>query len=269
MRKSLRRERVRERACVRDDLGGVGAEVGLLGFVEGDRLGRDHVHQRPALQTREHGLVDRRRVFGATEDGARARPAQRFVGRERHDVGHGQWRRVRAARDETGDVRGVDHQQRADVVGDRTERLEVDDARVRRGARDDQLRVLAFRQFTDRVVVEGLVGIVDPVRDEVVEAAAEVHGGTVREVATLVEPHPHDLVARLQHGEEGGHVRVRAGVRLDVRVLGAEQFARALPREVLGVVDDEVAAVVPLPGIALRVLVGEHRTLRLEHGAAT
>ena len=37
--------------------------------------------------------------------------------------------------------------------------------------------------------------------------------------------------------------------------------------ELLGLVDDEVAAVVPLGRIALRVLVGEHRALRLEHGA--
>src|SRR5262249_62154226 len=34
---------------------------------------------------------------------------------------------------------------------------------------------------------------------------------------------------------------------------------------VLGVVDDVVAAVVALAGVALGVLVGEHRALRLEH----
>ena len=34
--------------------------------------------------------------------------------------------RVRPAGDEAGDVRDVDHQQRADVVGDRTEGVEVD-----------------------------------------------------------------------------------------------------------------------------------------------
>ena len=38
-------------------------------------------------------------------------------------------------------------------------------------------------------------------------------------------------------------------------------------REVLGVVDDEVAAVVALGRVALGVLVGEHRALRLEHRA--
>ena len=153
---------------------------------------------------------------------------------------------MRAAGDQPRDVRGVDHQQRADVVGDRSERLEVDDPRVRGRARDDQLRVLPLRELADRVVVERLLRVVDAVRDEVVEAAAEVDRRTVGEVAALVQAHAHDLVARLQHREERGHVRVRAGVRLHVRVVAAEQLERALPREVLGVVDDVVAAVVPL-----------------------
>ena len=83
------------------------------------------------------------RVLLAAEDRAGARAAQRLVRGERDDVGVRDRRRVRAAGDEPGDVRGVDEQQRADLVGDRAERREVDDARVRGGAGDDQLRPLA------------------------------------------------------------------------------------------------------------------------------
>ena len=44
-----------------------------------------------------------------------------------------------AAGDEPGDVRGVEHEQRADLVGDLAERARVDDARVGGGAGDDDL----------------------------------------------------------------------------------------------------------------------------------
>ena len=115
------------------------------------------------------------------------------------------------------------------------------------------------------VVVEGLGVAVDAVRHEVVELPAEVHRRPVREVAALVETHPHDLVARLEQREEGRHVRVGTRVRLHVGVLGAEQLAQALPSELFGFVDDEVAAVVALGRIALGVLVREHRALRREH----
>ena len=64
-------------------------------------------------------------------------------------------------------------------------------------------------------------------------------------------------------------VRVGAGVRLHVGVLGAEELLAPVAGEVLGVVDHVVAAVVALGRIALGVLVGEHRALRLEHRAAT
>ena len=63
-----------------------------------------------------------------------------------------------------------------------------------------------------------------------------------------------------EHGHEDGHVRLRAGVRLDVGVLGAEELLRALDRERLGDVDELAAAVVALARIALGVLVGEDRT---------
>ena len=48
---------------------------------------------------------------------------------------------MHAGGDEPGDVRDVGEQVRADRVGDRTKTREVDDARVRRVAADDQLRL--------------------------------------------------------------------------------------------------------------------------------
>ena len=70
----------------------------------------------------------------------------------------------------------------------------------------------------------------------------------VREVAAVVEAQRHERVARLHHGGVDGHVRLRARVRLDVRVLGAEQLLRAVDRELLDLVDDLAAAVVAAPG---------------------
>ena len=92
-----------------------------------------------------------------------------------------------------------------------------------------------------------------------VEAAADVDRRAVGQVAALVQAHAEDGVAGVEHGQVGGQVGVGAGVGLDVGVLGAEQLAGPPPGQVLDLVDDAVAAVVPLAGVALRVLVGEHR----------
>ena len=71
---------------------------------------------------------------------------------------------------------------------------------------------------------------------------------------------------RQQRVVDGG-VGLRAGVRLDVRVLGAEQRLGAVDRELLGDVDPLAAAVVAPSGVALGVLVREHRALAFEHRA--
>ncbi len=78
-------------------------------------------------------------------------------------------------------------------------------------------------------------------------------------MATVVERHPHDRVARIEHRHVRGVVGLGPGVRLDVGVLGAEQLLGAVDRELLGDVDLLAAAVVALARVALGVLVGEHR----------
>jgi hypothetical protein len=54
-------------------------------------------------------------------------------------------------------------------------------------------------------------------------------------------------------------------VGLDVGVLGPEEVLGPLAGELLGLVDDLVAAVVPLAGVALAVLVGEDGPGRSQH----
>ncbi len=265
MRKPSCRESGRQGTGVRDDVGRVLAEGRLARLPERNRLGRDDVHERAALQAGEHGLVDARRVLSTRQDRAGSRSAQRLVGRERDDVGVWHRRRVRAAGNQTRDVRSVDEQHRADLVGDRPERHEVDRARICRRARDDQPRTLAHGQVADHVVVEHLGVVVDAVRDEVVHTTAEVDRRSVGEVTALIQAHPHHLVARLQQGHEGGLVRVGTGVRLHVCVLGAEELTRTRAGQTLGFVDHEVAAVVTLSRVTLRVLVREHRALRFDH----
>ena len=80
----------------------------------------------------------------------------------------------------------------------------------------------------------------------------------------MVQLHAEDAVARLEQRVVHGGVGLRAGVRLDVHVLGAEQLLRAVDRQALGHVHVLAAAVVAPAGVALGVLVGEHRPLAVE-----
>ena len=106
----------------------VGLEVGLQRLAERDRLGGDDVHQRAALQAGEDRRVDLLRdglVVG--QDHAAARAAQGLVGGGGDDMGMAERGGVHARRDEAREMGHVDHEQRADLVGDGAEAGEIDD----------------------------------------------------------------------------------------------------------------------------------------------
>ena len=158
---------------------------------------------------------------------------------------------------QAGDVRHVHHERRTHLLGNRAERRKIDDPRVRAGSRNDHLGPGRQRLASQGVVVDPTVLLPHPVVHDVVHLAAEVHGGSVGEVAAMAEIHPHDAVARLQEREVPGHVGLRPGVRLHVGVVGPEQRLRPVTREVLCDVDDLTTAVVPASGESLGVLVRE------------
>src|SRR5690606_23770117 len=94
----------------------------------------------------------------------------------RHRVG------IRAAGHQAGVVGNVDHQQRAVVVGDAGQPLEVDMQGIGGGAGHDQLGLVLLGKLLDLGVVEHFVGV-QAVRDEVVQLAGGIDRGAVRQVA--------------------------------------------------------------------------------------
>ena len=141
--KPARFQRLGQRLGVLDDVFGVDLERRPQRLAERDRLGGDHMHQRAALQAREHRRVDLLgELLVVGEDHAAARPAQRLVRGRGDDMRVRERARMRAAGDESGEMRHVDHQIGADLVGDLAEALEIDDARIGRAAGDDDLRLV-------------------------------------------------------------------------------------------------------------------------------
>ena len=139
-------------------------------------------------------------------------------------------------------------------------------ARVRRGAGDDELRTMLLGEALHRVVVDRLGFRMNSVRHDIEVTPAVRERVTVREVSTVRQVHSHDRVARLQHGEINGHIRLRARVRLNVHVLGAEELLRAIDRQTLDDVGRSTTAVVSPSRVSFCVLVREHRAGRGEHG---
>src|SRR5438445_7527785 len=256
--KTRLRKRCGERARVHADLLRVGLELGRRGLLQHDRLRGDHVHERAALNVGEDRAVDRLRELRVREDHAAAWTAEGLVRRRRHDLRVADRSRVLPRRDETGEVRHVHEEQRLDRVGDLPQPREIEDARIRRRAGDDELRAVLLRDPLELVVIQHLVVLANSVRGEVVELAREVHRRAVRQVTALMEGETQHRVSRFEDRGVRGHVRLRAGMRLDVGVRRAKERFCTLDRERLGAVAPLAPAVVAAAGVALRVLVREN-----------
>ncbi len=171
-----------------------------------------------------------------------------------------------------GDVRGED---RADLVGDLAERLEVERSRIGGGAGPEDLRPVLLRELSHLVHVDAVILAAHAVRHALEVLARDRDGVAVREVAAGREAEAHHDVARLAEGEVHGEVRraARVGLHVDVDVVDravrrlAEEGAEACDRELLDLIDDLLALVVALPRVALGVLVREAGAGRLHHRA--
>ena len=253
--------------AVLDDLLGVALLLGEHPLAEDDGLRRDDVLERTALHAREYGGVESLGPLLLAENHAAARTAEGLMGRRGDEIGVRNGRGMGAARDETGDMGHVDEHDAACLVADLADALEVDRARIGRCARKKNLGLHFHRKLLDLIVVERLGLGINRIRDDVVYLAREVDGRAVRKVTALIERHRKNRVAGLDRREVNGHVGRRAAVGLDIGVIGAEKFARALAGELLGRVDGETAGIPALARIALGVLVHKYGAGRLAAGA--
>ncbi len=209
---------------------------------------------RPALDAREHAPVDLLGQLLLAQDQRAARAAQALMRGGRHDIRVRNGAGVHARHNEARDMRDIGHEARLDAPGDLRESLPVDDARVGRGASDDQLRPVLLRQRGDSVVIEEFGLRIHAVVHEVVELAREADRAAVRQVTALAQLHAHHRVAGLEQGEVHGHVGRAARIRLNVGVLRSEQLLGAVDGELLDVVDEADALVIPSPRITFGVL---------------
>ena len=223
------------------------------------------MHQRSALEAGKDGLIHGRGELLLTEDEPGARAAQRLVRGGGDDVGVLAGIGMQARGDQARDMRHVHHEQRAHRIGDLAEAREIQHARISAGAGQDHLGLVLLGQARELVVIDALVVFAHAVGHDVVSLAGEVELVAVGQVAAVREVHAQDGVAGLQHRGVSGLIGLRAGMRLHVGVLGAEQLLGAVARQVLHDVGELASAVVAFAGIAFGVLVGEDAAGGFQH----
>jgi hypothetical protein len=102
-----------------------------------------------------------------------------------------------SARDQAGDMGDIGDEDRLGLAGDLREGLELNCARDRGAAAEDQLRALAQRQVADLIEI-GPTGVAaDPVLNRAEPPPGDRDVPAVRQVPAHRHRHPHHCVAGL------------------------------------------------------------------------
>gem|GEM_PF-5011520 len=164
---------------------------------------------------------------------------------------------MHAGSHQTGDVGHVHQQEGTHLIGDRTQRREINEAAVGASPRHDHLRAELPRLLGDRIVVH-LLGIpIDPIVGRLVQLAGEADARTMGKMPAHAEVEPKDLVANTQQSGVDAQVGLSAGVGLHIDVLGPEERLGPIDGQLLDLVHHLAPAVVAMSWIALGVLVVE------------
>ena len=219
----------------------------------------------PALHAGEQRAIQILGVLGAAQHEPATRTAQRLVRGGGHEVRVRNRARMNLRGHEAGDVGHVGDDRRADRRADAGDPGKIDDPRIRARTHHDHLGLVLVREPLHLLVVDALVLFADAVRNDRIELAGEVERMTVRQMSAVRQVHAEHRVSGLEQGEIDRHVGLRAGVRLHVGVLGAEELFRARDGQRFGDIHELAASVIALARIPLGVLVREDRARRIEH----
>ena len=171
-------------------------------------------------------------------------------------VGHGG--RVQPRRHKARDVGHIHPQVSPHLVGNGAEARKINHPGVGGRTRDNHAGLALLSNALHLVIVDDAGVFVHAIGHHFEILAGKIHRAAVGEVPAVIQIHAQNRVAGLAQGHIDGVVGLGARVGLDVGEFRPKQLARPLNGQVFRNVHALAAAVIPLAGVALGILVGEH-----------
>ncbi len=121
------------------------------------------------------------------------------------------------ARHKAGEVRHIDHEPGAYPIGNGAKPGKIDELRIGRSTRDNQLWPVFIRQPLNLIHVDAVAVAANIICDRPKPFAGKVHRGAVGEMSAGRQIQAHKPVAGLQKCEKYRLIGLRAGMGLHIR----------------------------------------------------
>ena len=160
--------------------------------------------------------------------------------------------------DEAGGVGYISHYQRFNLICYGADAGIVPIAAIGRSATDDQFGFVLERLLLHVVIIYEAIFFLYAIEDGIVELAGEIDRGAVGEVATHAQIEAENGVSRLKAGKHDSRIRLSAAMGLDVSVFYPKYFFSPVDCELLTLVHNLTATIIPLAGVSFCVFIGHY-----------
>ena len=196
----------------------------------------------------------------ADDDGTATGSAEGLVGGSGDDVGILDRVVQQAGSDKSCRVSHIHHKDSAYLVCDLTHPLPVPLTGISGSTADNQLGLVLEGSLLHLVVVHTAGLLVELVSYGMIVDTGHVDGRAVGKVSSVSQVETHEGVAGLEACHEYSHIRLCAGVRLNIGKLSTVKLFKTVDGQLLHLVYNLTAAIVAGSGITLGVLVGQARS---------
>ena len=126
------------------------------------------------------------------------------------------------------------------------------------GAGNDQFRLMLSRQFRHLIKINSMIGFTHSVRNRLVKLTRKIQIHSVSQMPPHGQIHGEKHIAGLECRLINGHIRLRTGVRLYIRILRSEQAFGPFNREDFHHIHVLAAAIIPSSWVPFCIFVSEH-----------
>ena len=247
-------------------LRGISLKRRTQGLTETNRLGRNHMHQRPALRPGKNGGINLSGNLGIIgQNHSPARPSQRLMSRSRHHIGIFQRIRMHPAGHQPGKMRHIHHQICPDLIGNLTKALKINLSRISRPSGNNQLWLILARQPFHLFIINQPAVPTHTIGHRIKPLSRKRNLCPVGQMTAGIQRHSQNRIMRLQQRHIHSGIGLRTGMWLHIDKPGVKQFLRPLNGQIFHHVHKLAAAIITPPRITFGILIGQDRPLRLQH----
>ncbi len=146
-----------------------------------------------------------------------------------------------------------------------SKRLKINNPWISRSTANNHLRPFPQSNLPNLFHINKSRLLLNTIRNKIISLPRKINLRPVRQMSTMTQIHPKNLIPSFQHSKINRHIRRTPRIRLHIHMLRPKQFLSPLNRQPLNLITKLIPLIIPTPRITLCILIIKNRTTRRQN----